>query len=129
MAPPHLRNFDRLNMLAFIPELSLVVVGSQVGRVALIGLTRMPDGYCGFGPVVMCRIEAILPETRHEEKWRPYVQLLGMADSPLQGYIGRERGGVGGEGLRRWRLLLHYFDGTILSYEIGRGVDFGLVVF
>lgn len=34
---------DRLNMFAVIPELSLVVLASQIGRAAVMTLTRLPD--------------------------------------------------------------------------------------
>ncbi|TGZ81002.1 hypothetical protein EX30DRAFT_395837 [Ascodesmis nigricans] len=45
---------DRLNMVAAIPELSLMVVASQKGRVALVRLVRA-------GEVYSARVESVLP--------------------------------------------------------------------
>jgi hypothetical protein len=48
--PVHLRFFhqmDRLNILACIPDLNLVVITSQIGRAALMSLTRLPDSSHG----------------------------------------------------------------------------------
>jgi hypothetical protein len=121
----HLRPFDRLNMLAVIPELSLVVAASQIGRAALISLTRLDDDFSNAGPVVMFRLDLILPLKVHEDGHRPSVPLAGMAVAPLQTSetVGKE--GLGG---KRWRLLLHYVDHTILSYELFRNEGDELVV-
>ncbi|KAH7417077.1 hypothetical protein BKA64DRAFT_701865 [Cadophora sp. MPI-SDFR-AT-0126] len=119
-----LDRFDRLNMFATIPELSLLVVASQKGRVALFTLTRLEDDFSAVAPVLMLRLDRILPPTEHEEEFRPSVQLLGMAVGPLQG---KDRDGS----MQRkiWRLILHYMDHTVLSYELKREGDTdGLVV-
>lgn len=111
-----LQHFDRLNLLAVIPELSLVVAASQVGRAALITLTRLEDDFSSQGPVVMFRLDLILPLKVHEDS-RPNVPLAGMAVAPLQGKA------------RRWRLLMHYLDQTVLSYELYRkdGEELGVL--
>jgi hypothetical protein len=121
-----LRHFDRLNMLAVIPELSLVVAASQVGRAALITLTRLADDFSKVaGPVVMFRLDLILPLKLHEDEYRPWVPLAGMAVAPLQ--APESARGKSWEG-QRWRLLLHYVDQTILSYELYRNEEEQLVV-
>ena len=127
--PPGLQllsHIERLNMVHHIPELGVVAIGNQAGRVALLTMTYLPkDDRYGF------RIEAILPFKSQEEKnIRPEAPLLGMAISPVQG-----------EGLRayspssgtpdastrrrvntsgRYRLLMMYYDNTVLSYEMSR---------
>ena len=123
--------FDRLNMLASIPELGVVVVAGQGGRAAIVSLrTRRPSGQYGF------RIEAILPTFAEEEQTlRPGRPLLGIAVGPIQGrekaHHGMDLGdGPGRQSLReawrtfearrRYRLMLTYSDSTVLSYEIGR---------
>lgn len=116
----HQVHFERLILHNLIVELGLVIVGSQVGRVALVSLTRPEDSFSQHGPVTMFRVDGILPTKKHEdEKMRPPVPLLGIAVSPLQGQQMRER--------RRWRLILHYYDHSILSYELSREGD-GLLV-
>jgi hypothetical protein len=120
-----LRHFDRLNMLAVIPELSLVVATSQIGRAALITLTRLNDDFPSAGPVVMFRLDLILPLKMHEDQFRPNVPLAGMAVAPLQA---SEMAGKEGWAGKRWRLLLHYVDQTILSYELFRNEGKELVV-
>jgi len=113
-------HMDRLNMLAAIPELSLVVVGSQVGRAALFSLTKLPDGYSKYGPVVTCRLDLILPLKKHEDAWdpKPNMHLLGIAAAPLQMTTGDDSKLE--KWPKRWRLILHYVNHTILSYELWR---------
>ncbi|KAH0551725.1 hypothetical protein GP486_007059, partial [Trichoglossum hirsutum] len=85
--PPHLHWFDldsRLNMIAQIPDLSLAVVGSQSGRVALLSLTTspatIPDERYAF------RLEAILPfKSQERDRLRPDRLLVGLAVAPIQG--------------------------------------------
>lgn len=112
-----LRHFDRLNMLAVVPELSLVVATSQIGRAALITLTRLHDDFSSAGSVVMFRLDLILPLKMHEDQYRPNVPLAGMAIAPLQA---SEMAGKEAWAGKRWRLLLHYVDQTILTYELFR---------
>lgn len=109
----HLAHFERLILHFLIVELSLVIVGSQIGRVALVSLTRPEDSFSNHGPITMFRVDRILPTKQHEDAaMRPHVPLLGIAVSPLQGQQMKER--------KRWRLIMHYYDHSILSYEIGR---------
>ncbi|KAI1468904.1 uncharacterized protein F4812DRAFT_425130 [Daldinia caldariorum] len=108
---------ERLANLIHVPELSLVVAGSLCGRVALVTLTRPPKGFPfkrGF------KVEAILPLKRDEDnEVRPICPLLGVAVGPVpfSGNVERASGPVG---RRRYRVMLQYYDLTILSYEISR---------
>lgn len=127
--PPGLRPpgyLERLNMVLQIPELGLVAVAHQGGRVALLTMTkRAKNDQFGF------RLEWLLPfRTQEDAGKRPDVALLGMAIGPVQG-CGRmsssstdepryQKGFV--NGTRRYRLILTYYDHTILSYEIRRSV-------
>ncbi|KAG4438132.1 hypothetical protein IFR05_006379 [Cadophora sp. M221] len=110
-----LDRFDRLNMFAVIPELFLLVVASQKGRVGLFTLTRLENDFSQAGPAVMFRHEHVLPFTAHEKGFRPFLPLLGVAVGPLQG-----KDKHGGVQRKIWRLILHYTDHTILSYELKR---------
>ena len=130
--PPNLHwlaNFNRLNMVVQIPELGIVAVASQVGRVALLTLTRMKGlNHCAF------RLDWILPfKSQEDQGVRPTVPLLGIAAGPIQGrQFDPESADAGTphremkeswraiESSRRYRLILTYYDHTVLSYEIGR---------
>lgn len=123
--PPHLLNlshFERLNMVLQIPELGIIAVANQVGRVALLTMTKntMNDQW-GF------RVEWHLPfRTQEIDGLRPDLALLGMAIGPVQGYgkmsgFARDEAGPV-DGTRRFRLMLIYYDSTILSYEIWRSI-------
>ena len=104
---------ERLSNLLHVPELSLVVAGSMCGRVALVTLTRPKTEYSslkrGF------KVETILPTKSEEDRaLRPICPLLGVAVSPLfQAEEGAARS-------KRYRLMLHYYDLRILSYELSR---------
>lgn len=138
---------DRLNMISVIPELSMVVVANQIGRVAIFRLTQNEAGY-------MMRLDESLPQEQSDgnlsnDGSQPCAPLLGMAVGPVQG---REFGGYRNhrenmstireadpndaswewrnsgnkkgvwrslEKRRRYRLILVYSDGSILSYELG----------
>ncbi|KZF21397.1 hypothetical protein L228DRAFT_240255 [Xylona heveae TC161] len=171
--PPHLSwldRFTRLNMLASIPELGLLIIGSQVGRVSIFALTRSRNP-----PQLAFRLDAILPfKSQEEAGQRPNYPLMGIAVGPVQGREmssstrpRAERGNssssdddeeyeyqstrtpkedtrepsertdidVDGSGSaststpepwravesnRRYRLMLTYYDNTVLSYELGR---------
>ena len=133
-----LRRIERLNMTQQIPELGILVVGNQAGRVGLFQLTYRPDEQrYGF------KIETILPLlTQEKHGMRPEAPLLGMAVGPMQG-CGEEahspsqlegkwdprarRRNVAEEG-RRYRLLLMYYDHTVLAYEISRNSN-GILLF
>ncbi|KAJ9657347.1 hypothetical protein H2198_004358 [Neophaeococcomyces mojaviensis] len=74
-------HMDRLNMLHKIPELGVVLVATQTGRVAVLALTRRHDGILGF------RVDWVLPTKRQETRGlRPNLcALIGMAIGPVQG--------------------------------------------
>lgn len=111
---------DRLNMVTCIPELSLVVVATAAGFASLITLTRLKASFTPRGPLGMFRLDYILPFKKHRHCCPP--QLYGMAVSPV--HTGQPKG----TGPRRWRLLLHYFDFRILSYELYRDEDDNLLI-
>lgn len=73
-------SIDRLNMTQYIPELGIVVVGSQIGRVAVCTLTRKGcEGPFGV------RVDWILPFGWQEKtQQRPRTHLLGIALGPVQ---------------------------------------------
>lgn len=103
-------------MVHCIPDLSLVVAASQKGRAAIFRLTRVADDFC-------MRLDTVLPREssggeRGRER-RPSAALLGVAVSPVQ----ERRGPKCSEGMwgrKRWRLMMVYMDGSVLSYELGR---------
>ena len=120
----HLRKFERLNMVHQIPDLGVIVVGNQIGRVALLTLTRwrpsendqrkhpaFHNGTNHFG----FRVSNVLPlQSQESRSLRPMTPLLGVAVGPVQGQSTTNLGP------RRYRLLMTYYDHTILSYEILR---------
>jgi hypothetical protein len=111
---------ERLSNNIYVPELSLVVIASMSGRVALVTLTRprkyQLDVERGF------KIEAILPAKKEEDKgWRPICALLGVAVGPLP-FAGKPEkvSSATPARPRRYRLMIQYYDLDILSYEISR---------
>jgi hypothetical protein len=128
---PHLPRarflLERLSNVIHIPELCLVVAGSMHGRVALITPTSPKSDALGMKRGF--RIEAILPTIEDEEKsLRPMCALYGIAASPVP---------VAGGGFKqhrpalaepRYRLMIHFYDLTILSYELSRTADNDLMV-
>jgi hypothetical protein len=124
-----LAHFERLNMSIHVPELRAVIVGCQTGRVGVFSLTRKRrTSDRAF------RIDWILPFKSQESLGqRPNQPLIGLAVAPVQG---REAAidGIGGdspdgsnvgmwkavEQKRRFRIILTYYDNSVLSYEIGR---------
>ncbi|KAI9762851.1 MAG: hypothetical protein M4579_000204 [Chaenotheca gracillima] len=132
---PHqgfLRQYKRLNMTQQIPELGLVVVASQTGRVAILRLTQSGGKRAQYA----FRVEWLLPFLSQEKRSnRPETPLLGIAVAPIQGMekasdpddlegssskSNRRQTWRRFEPQRRYRLMITYFDGTVLSYEIGR---------
>lgn len=105
-------------MVHCIPELSLVIAASQKGRAAVFRLTRVADDFC-------MRLDTILPREGAEgergrgRERRPTSALLGVAVGPVQERR-RPRGRGRMWGRRRWRLMMVYMDGSVLSYELGR---------
>lgn len=73
---------DRLNLTQYIPELGIVVVATQIGRVAVCSLTRKGSK----GPFGL-RVDWILPfESQEKSHERPLTHLLGIAVGPVQGH-------------------------------------------
>ncbi|KAI0460087.1 hypothetical protein F5B21DRAFT_130450 [Xylaria acuta] len=120
-APPGISfPIERLANLLHVPELSLVVAGSLCGRVVLITLTRPTNPHYSFKRGF--RIEAILPKRTDEDRHlRPICPLLGVAIGPIPSTGGRAPDDhLLGE--RRYRVMLHYYDHRILSYEVYRNM-------
>ena len=126
----HLQHLERLNMVLQIPELGIVAVGSQAGRVGLLTMTRWQQCVeSGF------KIEFILPfHSQEVQGSRPEWPLLGIAIGPIQGHETKPDNGsplgttdatstgprIATRSSRRFRLMMVYYDHTILSYEISR---------
>jgi CRT10 len=73
---------DRLNLTQYIPQLGIVVIGTQVGRVAVCSLTRR-----GLNGPFGLRVDWILPlESQEKKRERPLTHLLGIAVGPVQGH-------------------------------------------
>ena len=110
---------ERLNMIAQIPEMGVIVIASQIGRVGILTMTRWEaPKQSGF------KIECILPFVSEEHKGlRPKKPLMGIAVGPIQGQetaLPQESPRMGRQSPRRFRLLMAYSDHTILTYEISR---------
>ncbi|KAF7871850.1 hypothetical protein EAF04_003957 [Stromatinia cepivora] len=125
------RHISRINMVALIPELSLVVVASQNGRAALLTLSTV-DVISTAAPIPAFRIEALLPPQKFYEQYltsheRQNPPLLGMAVSPIQNGNGIKL--EAGEYPKRWRLIMQSYDHTIWTYELSRDEDNNLRVF
>ncbi|CAD6579299.1 MAG: hypothetical protein ASARMPREDX12_009120 [Alectoria sarmentosa] len=110
---------ERLNMIAQIPELGVVLIGNQVGRVGILTMIRWEaQKHSGY------KVECILPSSSEEGKGlRPRKPLMGMAVGPVQGQekaLPQDSPRMGAGHPRRFRLLMTYCDHTILSYEISR---------
>ena len=133
--PPRLRmltTFDRLNMIHQVPEIGVVIVGSAVGRVALLTMTKLNHGNSSLSGF---HVDWILPFKSQEDKGvRPEAPLMGIAVSPVQGQA--DSGEISDDdsstptagrkaprsGTRRYRVMLVYAEHTILSYEIKRPI-------
>ncbi|CCC10403.1 unnamed protein product [Sordaria macrospora k-hell] len=120
----------RIGMLLHVPELNLVVLGSLCGRVALLRLTKTAKLFYGAPVRRGFRVEAVLPRWLEEHKrMRPWCTLHGIAISPMPGprTDGISLHGQGdesqGPAWKKWRLVLHYLDHTILTYIITRPED------
>ncbi|KAH7329042.1 hypothetical protein B0I35DRAFT_34701 [Stachybotrys elegans] len=122
---------NRLSMIAHIPELFLVVLGSPKGRVLLVTPTKLkrpellPLGLCAHG----FRTEMVLPRASEEEVHRTSARPLhGLAVSPVQR---AEKTGKRGRMLdaclapKRFRLMLHYRNHDIFTYELERDAGTG----
>ena len=134
---PHPAGLERMNMIIQIPELNIVIIGNQIGRVGILTMTKWAEknvhGY---------RLECILPFKSQEEKaMRPNMPLMGIATSPIHGQQEPPEAGspadMAGESEgwpsittypRRFRLMIFYCNHRILSYELSRPTEDILVV-
>lgn len=120
---------SRINMYAQIPTLGVVILATQRGRVAILSLTsthtELPDysstskGQYTRPPIRRkfygMRIDHVLPLPAQEAAGhRPKAGIHGIAVGPVQGTEHLE------DDQKRWRLLVHYQNHAVLSYEIGR---------
>lgn len=78
----NLDHIDRLNMVHTIPDLGIVLIATQAGRLAVCALTRRGDGLLGL------RVDWILPTKKQELRGqRPeFCPLIGVAVGPIQGH-------------------------------------------
>ena len=110
----------RFNLVCPIPELNIVLVGSQCGNVVAITLTQLLDPNGLRDPFFTFRQETVLPLPEHLEKHKHGLDsmcpLLGLAVSPVQGSINHPDRELAG---RRWRVIMHYYDHSIITYELG----------
>jgi len=124
-----LRDFERCALFTQIAQLGLIVVGNQNGHVAILSTIKakkftgmnFPDSV-GLESVrgkwkwiYALRLEAMLPvfDQGHEDI-RPRCPLIGLTVGPIQGSYDLP------DDRKRWRLMLLYLSGTVLSYEISR---------
>ena len=132
----YMDHFERLNMVIQIPELSVIIVANQLGRVALLTMTKSATTHNQHG----FRIDWILPfRTQEDQNLRSELPLIGIAAGPIQCREMMPGGppGVrddspepfcadalhrypGSISTRRYRLFLFYYDNSILSYEFWR---------
>ncbi|KAG6229993.1 hypothetical protein E4U25_007327 [Claviceps purpurea] len=134
---PHFHDTNRLSMVLHIPELYLIVIGSAIGRVMLITPTRLAhpiekaDGVLHHG----LRLEWVLPRKSDEAVFRTRKRPLhGMAVGPVQTDgvmdhgLGKQRGWAEAAAMpKRYRLMLHYRNHDILTYELSREEQTGKV--
>ena len=134
----HLGHIERLNMTAQIPELGVILIGNQAGRVGVLRATRWETlKQPGF------KIECVLPfKSQEEQGLRPKKPLMGVAVGPIQGQENIPEPGsaqhISQEGKleprtaltssRRFRLLLVYNDHSVLSYEISHSADSDVLI-
>lgn len=121
-----INSIERLNMSAYIPAIGVVVLASQKGRAVVLSLTKLSryadfptpkysKSKCPPNTIYTMRVERILPFASQEaDGQRPFEPLAGIATGPIQGteHLPDEQ--------KRWRLILMYYDHTVLSYEIRR---------
>ncbi|KAK3947726.1 hypothetical protein QBC32DRAFT_223558, partial [Pseudoneurospora amorphoporcata] len=126
----HRHYSQRIGMLLHVPELNLVVLGSLCGRVALLRLTKTAKLFYGAPVRRGFRVETVLPRWQEEDKrMRPWCTLHGIAISPMPGprtdgiSLHGQGDGSQGPALKKWRLVLHYLDHTILTYIIMKSKD------
>lgn len=99
-----------------------VVVASQVGRVALLTITRRVLSSKEVTNTVSFRVERTLPQFERDENGNALIHggsLLGMAIGPMQGSLRVRRY----PGPKNYRLILHYVDHYVYSYQISRDFE------
>lgn len=110
----NMRQYDRLSLTAQIPQIGVVLVGSPIGRVAVVTLHRLiPDPQKQLNSIeescYTMRLDHLLPMSEQERKdQRPLQLLVGLSAGPVFG------------DQHRWRIMMLYQDFTTLSYEIYR---------
>ncbi|KFA73325.1 hypothetical protein S40288_03878 [Stachybotrys chartarum IBT 40288] len=131
----HFHATKRLSMVVHVPELHLIVVGSATGRALLLTPTKLqsPIKFAQGRWERGFRLEKMLPREKDESMHKQRRRALhGLAIGPVQRPEGPRRTGVGESWMpgRRYRLMLHYRDHDILTYEIERhGVTGELYIF
>lgn len=100
-------HFDRLNIVAKIPELCALVVVSQLGLISIMRLTSCNG-------VFAMRQEYVFPQVQ--------TMLYGYTDQDrqLRPLAGLTVHSISGTARRRFRLCAIYVDGLTLTYELSR---------
>ncbi|KAG5924345.1 hypothetical protein E4U61_000901 [Claviceps capensis] len=123
----------RLSMVSHIPELFLIVIGSPIGRVMLVTPTRLAHPIEKAGGLLHygLRLEWVLPRQSDEATFRTWKRPLhGMAVGPVQeaGIMGTKEGKRRAAMTpKRYRLMLHYRNHDIFTYELSREEETGKV--
>ncbi|KAG6265077.1 hypothetical protein E4U47_006565 [Claviceps purpurea] len=123
----------RLSMVLHIPELFLIIIGSPIGRVMLVTPTRLAHPIEKAGGLLHygLRLEWVLPRRSDEDAFRTWKRPLhGMAVGPVQeaGIMGtREGKRRAAMTPKRYRLMLHYRNHDIFTYELSREEETGKV--
>lgn len=117
----------RINMVIHVPELQIVFLGSPEGRVLIVTTTRlarpMADPHRDAIWDYALRPEWVLPRASEEAKHIPVRRpLYGMAVGPVPclGSDRKHKARLKGSMPPRYRLMLHYRNHDVLSYELWR---------
>lgn len=122
---PYFRATSRLSLVLHVPELSLVVFGSPIGRVLLVTPTKLRAPIVSHTKGIWhhgLRVECVLPRQSDEQTLRPVLRPLhGLAIGPVQD-DDHANGDMIGQAIvpKRFRLMLHYRNHDILTYEVTR---------
>ncbi|KAG5520214.1 hypothetical protein PMAC_001292 [Pneumocystis sp. 'macacae'] len=99
-----LRYIDRINMVEFIPDLSLCIVASQKGKACLIYLVKSVID-CDDGSILLSYtmiVDQVFPEDP------PSCGLLGMTVEKIHS--------------KYYKLYMLYYDGTLILYNIKKPI-------
>lgn len=128
------RATSRLSLLAHVPEMCIVVLGSPTGRVLVASLTRLSSKENDFKGRGMwrrgIRVEWVLPnkiEERNHRTTRRALHGMAIGRIPDDGDQNGEQAGRGASLPRRYRLMLHYQNHDIFSYEVTRNEQTGKI--